>query len=56
MVSVSMITNESKNETLVTISYDENTQDGYFVVEIYDEVSKMWVPYDGVYGIVEKEW
>ena len=55
MISVSMVTNDTKNETLVTICYPENTPDKHFIVECYDEVLRRWVPYDGKYGIVEKE-
>lgn len=55
MISVSMVKNTAKNETLVTICYPENTDEKYFVVEYFDEVKKQWVPYDGKYGIVEKE-
>lgn len=55
MIGLAMVYDKQQNKTIVTISYPQNTDAEYFILEYYDEVLKKWVPYDGKYGIVKKE-
>lgn len=47
--------NESTGETSVTWSYEDTPDLEYFVLEVYDENKRAWIPYDNHMGIVRKE-
>ena len=49
------IYNESSGQTSVTWSYTDNSDLEYFVLEVYDENKRAWVPYDNHMGIIHKE-
>ena len=41
--------------TSVSWAYKDHPDLEYFVLEIYDDIAKKWVPYDNLMGIIEKE-
>ena len=41
--------------TSVSWAYKDHPDLEYFVLEIYDDIAKKWVPDDNVMGIIEKE-
>lgn len=47
--------NETTGETSVTWSYEDTPDLEYFVLEVYDENKRAWVPYDNHMGIIRKE-
>lgn len=41
--------------TSVSWAYKDSPDLKYFVLEVYDEIKRQWVPYDGLMGIIEKD-
>ena len=41
--------------TSVSWAYKDHPDLEYFVLEIYDDIAKKWVPYDNLMGTIEKE-
>ena len=47
--------NQETDTTAVSWSYRDQPDLEYFILEMYDDIAKQWVPYDGLMGIIEKE-
>jgi hypothetical protein len=54
-LGITQIYNPSTGTTEVSWSYLEDADIEYFVLEYWDEDKRKWVPYDGLYGIIEKK-
>jgi hypothetical protein len=55
ILGLTVVYDESQDTSYVSFCYREDCQSDYFVLEYYDEVKRQWVPYDGKYGIIEKD-
>ena len=47
--------NPDTDTTSVSWAYKDDPNLKYFVLEVYDEIKRQWVPYDNLMGIIEKE-
>lgn len=47
--------NPETNTTQVSWSYKDDPNLEYFVLEVWDEVARKWVPYDNLMGVIGKE-
>lgn len=41
--------------TSVSWAYQDSPELEYFVLEIFDEATRKWVPYDNLMGIIKKD-
>ena len=41
--------------TSVSWAYKDDPELEYFVLEVYDDIQRKWVPYDNLMGIIEKD-
>lgn len=41
--------------TSVSWAYRESDDLEYFILEVYDEIKRQWVPYDNLMGIIDKD-
>jgi hypothetical protein len=55
ILGLTVVYDASSDTSYVSFCYREDTEAQYFVLEYYDEIKRQWVPYDGKYGIVEKD-
>lgn len=46
--------NETTGETSVTWSYVDNPDLEHFVLEVWDDNKRKWIPYDNHMGIIKK--
>lgn len=47
--------NPNTETTNVSWSYRDSSELEYFVLEVWDEVARRWVPYDNLMGVIPKE-
>lgn len=47
--------NQETDTTSVSWAYRDQPDLDYFILEVYDDIQKTWVPYDNLMGIVPKE-
>jgi len=45
---------QATKKTTVAWSYVEGAKINFFQLEVWDEVKRKWVPFDGHYGVVRK--
>lgn len=46
---------QETDTTSVSWAYKDSPELEYFVLEVYDEAQKKWVPYDNRMGIIQKD-
>lgn len=54
-LGVVAIYDQNTNTTYVHFSYAEDSDAEYFIVEVWDEAARRWIPYDRRYGIVSRD-
>lgn len=47
--------NPETDTTSVSWAYKEHPDLDYFILEVYDEIKKEWVPFDNLMGIIKKD-
>lgn len=55
ILGLTVVYDASSDTSYVSFCYNEDCEADYFVLEYYDEATRQWVPYDGKYGIIEKD-
>ena len=55
ILGLTQLYNPSTNTTQVSWSYPEDSDHEYYVLEMWDDFKRMWVPFDGKNGIIERQ-
>ena len=55
-LGLTRIYNPATDTTEVSFCYIEGADINYFILEYWDENKRQFVPYDGQYGIIKKQW
>ncbi|HLO11227.1 MAG TPA: hypothetical protein VK190_03100 [Pseudoneobacillus sp.] len=55
ILGFTVVYDQSSDTSYVSYCYEEDSDIEYFKLEYFDEVSRQWVPYDGKYGIIERD-